>query len=318
MFFVFALLCGCGNTNSSSNVSQMVSVVSHNISSQNDTVLNNESVLSPVTDIISSEVSSIISTPESSKGNSSVLSVDESSDVSLDESQVAVSYPKIDTEGKKLVAFTFDDAPNDVTQKLIDLFYDNGAHGTLFVLGYMVNQKYHSVLKDALDKGIELGNHSYSHTTFTTAGWGASQIKNDLLLNQNIIKNITGYEMKITRLPELAGNDNVYEATEDLELPMIAASLKSGLLLTDWQNSSTPEEFIQHVNATVFDGAIYCCHNNENTYEAMKHIIPKLQEEGYAFVSISELFELRETTPPLCEQIREVEPDGNVVTHVDD
>lgn len=220
---------------------------------------------------------------------------------------------KVETEGKKLVAFALDDAPNSITQDLIDVFYDNGVHATFFIVGKNATLAYKQTLNNAIDAGMELGNHSYTHTNFTK-GSTQSEIMNDFIKCQDRVKEYTNYTMKIARLPELAGNDTVYSALSELSLPMISATQYTNI--HDYRSDFTSDDFILNVNNSVRDGVIYCCHNVPNTLEALKTLIPELKAKGFAMVTVSEMFEAKGLTMPLGAQIRGTSVvDGSIVTY---
>lgn len=80
-----------------------------------------------------------------------------------------VDVSRVDTE-KKLIAFTFDDAPNYTLKRTLEVFEyfneknpDCPASATIFVNGILVNQKTYSYLERAHGAGFELGNHTQSH-----------------------------------------------------------------------------------------------------------------------------------------------------------
>lgn len=286
-----------------------------NNSSETNSAVESEALKNEVDDLnsdTSSKNSSVSSKNESSKNSSTVFGNSSSGTASV---YTPPQYVKsaVETEGKKLVAFALDDAPNSITQDLIDVFYDNGVHATFFIVGQQVNYVYAKTLNNAIDAGMELGNHSFTHTNFTR-GSTKNEIINDFTRCQDKVKEYTNFTMKIARLPELAGNDTVYDALSELALPMISATQYTNI--HDYRDDFTSDDFILNVNNSVRDGVIYCCHNMPNTLEALKTLIPELKAKGFAIVTVSEMFEAKGLTMPLGAQIRGTSVvDGSIVTY---
>jgi peptidoglycan/xylan/chitin deacetylase (PgdA/CDA1 family) len=68
----------------------------------------------------------------------------------------------------------------------------------------------------------------------------------------------------------------------------------------DWVPEVTAEQRAERVLAAAEDGQIVLLHDmqwNQNTVEALKTIIPELKKRGYEFVTVPQLFELKNITP---------------------
>src|SRR5262245_9224457 len=65
------------------------------------------------------------------------------------------------------VALTFDDGPDpDTTPKVLETLRKHGARATFFVIGRQA-ELYPDVLRQIIESGSEIGNHSYSHPSFS-------------------------------------------------------------------------------------------------------------------------------------------------------
>src|SRR5690606_3445687 len=90
---------------------------------------------------------------------------------------------------KKEVFLTFDDGPNPYsTGKILDILDKYNAKATFFVIGKRCLE-HKEILKDIVIRGHMVGNHSFSHLT------------GDFNKCSEIIKDITGIEVKIIRPP---------------------------------------------------------------------------------------------------------------------
>lgn len=66
------------------------------------------------------------------------------------------------------VALTFDDGPDpDSTPQLLEILSKHRARATFFVLGRQA-ELYSGILREIINAGSEIANHSYSHPSFST------------------------------------------------------------------------------------------------------------------------------------------------------
>lgn len=210
---------------------------------------------------------------------------------------------------QKLIAFTFDDGPNGNIQGFTDLFKANDAAATYFLIGQNIEDGHKNALANAVDNGMELGNHSYTHTRMTTLS-SASEIVSDFKKCNDRVKSLIGYDIKIARLPNLAANDTVYEAMKQLGMPCFHSVYTYGKTMSvqDWDPGFTAEQICGAIRNTYYDGAIYCCHMTDRTLAAMKILLPELAAQGYRFVTVSEIMRSRGykiSDLPLDTQIRD-------------
>ncbi len=88
------------------------------------------------------------------------------SDGVLPELPLPVSEPPVqpsaDGNGKKRVAFTFDDGPTKYTPQLLDLLKERNIKITFFLQGQNIS-RYPETVKRAYAEGHLLGNHTYDH-----------------------------------------------------------------------------------------------------------------------------------------------------------
>jgi peptidoglycan/xylan/chitin deacetylase (PgdA/CDA1 family)/DNA-binding beta-propeller fold protein YncE len=67
----------------------------------------------------------------------------------------------------RLVALTFDDGPSEpYTQRVLDILARHRVHATFFVVGRWV-QTYPQLVREEMDLGHELANHTYDHPDLT-------------------------------------------------------------------------------------------------------------------------------------------------------
>lgn len=195
------------------------------------------------------------------------------------------------SEFDKIVALTFDDGPNTtITPRVIDKLKKYKVVGSFFVVGANITDESQQMMKDACAIGCEIGNHSLNHDNLTEMT--AEDISNDIESTSQRIHDVTGNNPCFFRPPYIAVNDIMFENTD---LPFIA-----GIGANDWEPSVSAEERARLILDQVKDGDIILLHDMENNYatvEALDTIIPALLEQGYGFVTVSELFEAKGIKP---------------------
>ncbi len=191
----------------------------------------------------------------------------------------------------KICALTFDDGPNtDTTPLVLDKLEKYGVPASFFLVGNNINDKSAEVVKRAYDMGCEINNHSRTHSAMPDMT--AEDIAAEIEYTNGKIKDIIGVEPKFFRPPYIAVNDVMFEA---IDLPFI-----SGYGANDWEASVLADERAEKIISQAKDGAIFLLHDmsgNIMTVEALDTIIPTLQEQGYEFVTMTELFERKGIEP---------------------
>ena len=191
---------------------------------------------------------------------------------------------KVIDPNKKMIALTFDDGPSKYTDKIIDLLNKYDASGTFFVLGNKV-EMYKETLIKMVEQGSEIGNHSYNHK------WLIKLNKDDFLnqvnQTQSILKNTIGYTPTLLRPTYGSVNDEIKNNTT---LDIILWNIDT----LDWKLKNY-KDIVNRVVGKVEDGDIVLMHDiHERTLKALEIILPKLKEEGYQFVTVSELKKAQE------------------------
>lgn len=188
----------------------------------------------------------------------------------------------VETDEKK-IAITFDAAWGDEdTKDLIQILGQNSAKASFFMVGGWIDRFPQSV-KSFSDAGHEILNHSDTHAHM--ANLSEEQIKQEVTDCESKIKNVTGVEKKLFRAPYGEYNDKVVKTAREAGFKTIQWDVDS----LDWKDLSA-DEITQRVMSKVQNGSIILFHNGaKNTPEALKILLPKLSEQGYKFVSVSEL-----------------------------
>ena len=206
-------------------------------------------------------------------------------------------------EPVKYLALSFDDGPNLTTEsKMLDVLAKHDVPATFFLIGNNINEESAKNMKRALEQGCEIGNHSLTHPMMSMMD--EEQVKAEIEATSGLIETITGQRPKLFRPPYINVKPEMYDW---IDLTFIC-----GKGCEDWEASVGKEARRDGILANAEPGAIYLLHDfegNEATVEALDEAIPVLKEQGYVFVTVSQLFEKLKCTPD-GHTMYSVVPDG--------
>lgn len=186
-------------------------------------------------------------------------------------------------ENGPVIALTFDDGPYPkVTGHILDVLEKNGVCATFFVLGSRI-EGHEDMLTRMDELGCEIGNHSFSHADLTRLS--KADCQRELSDTDAEIRRVTGHEASVVRPPYGYYNKTVMSAAER---PLILWTVDTN----DWRGKA-PGEIADYDIQQAKEGSVILMHDQQTqTADAMEMIIPTLIEEGFRFVTVSELIRL--------------------------
>ena len=186
-------------------------------------------------------------------------------------------------ENGPVIALTFDDGPYPkVTGHILDVLEKNGVCATFFVLGSRIEGR-EDVLTRMEELGCEIGNHSFSHADLTRLS--KADCQRELSDTDAEIRRVTGHEASVVRPPYGYYNKTVMSAAGR---PLILWTVDTN----DWRGKA-PGEIADYVIQQAKEGSVILMHDQQTqTADAMEMIIPTLIDEGFRFVTVSELIRL--------------------------
>ncbi len=198
----------------------------------------------------------------------------------------AVDLSDVD-ESRKLISFTFDDAPSSTLERILALFASFNdsnptckASATVFFNGYRFDGQTKHLLYAACALGFELGNHTYSHADLTTLT--ADALREEIDRTDELLFSVDGQKRHLLRAPFGRLNAQVKEAAYT---PIIDWTIDT----LDWTGASE-EEIYNRVFQNRFSGAIVLMHDGYgHTVSALKRLLPDLAADGYQVVSVSKM-----------------------------
>ena len=192
-------------------------------------------------------------------------------------------------ETEKYVALTFDDGPSGrFTRKLLAGLEERDTKATFLLCGYRIAQAP-ELTRQILESGHEIGLHGYSHKSMDRLCAGELEAEIDKTLAQLPEDMAPAF----LRPPGGCTNSTVCAIAKEKGLAILCWSVDP----RDWANhdaAAVERSVISHVK----DGDVILLHDmSESSVDAALVIVDTLKEQGFTFVTVSELAELRGVTP---------------------
>ena len=185
----------------------------------------------------------------------------------------------------KFVALTFDDGPSTLTPRILDILEKYDATATFFVIGGQVDATTEPTIRRAVEQGCEIGSHSFTHPYM-------SKLSKQEQLEQS--------EQTIAAIEKYAPTPKYfrppYMDADEVTHSVVPQIFIGGYCPSDWDANVGVDERIKGLLENVEDGLIFILHDfkdNNGTAEALEVVIPELQKQGYALVSVDELFAIK-------------------------
>ena len=188
----------------------------------------------------------------------------------------------------KYVALTFDDGPSPrCTPRLLDGLAEYGARATFFVVGCQT-VKDPDIVRRIAAEGHQVGNHSYDHPQMDSLT--CAQALDDLQKNDDLLRELLGEGDYWVRPPYGLLTDD--EAAR-LTVPLVNWSVDT----EDWRTKDC-DKILDVIYRCTGDGDIVLLHDRYlNTVDAALKAVAHLQQQGYVFVTVSELLAIKNIAP---------------------
>lgn len=199
-----------------------------------------------------------------------------------------LAIPVCAEENEKLIALTFDDGPSGrFTRRLLDGLAERGVHATFLLCGYRMEQ-YPELTERIFHEGHEIGLHGYSHKPMQNMCY--AQITQEI--NKAMALLPDGCNVNFLRSPGGQYGACAMTAAADQGLSVLHWSVDTH----DWATHSA-DAIEKEVLHEVRDGDVILLHDmSDSSVDASLVIIDELQEQGYRFVTASELADARDVT----------------------
>jgi len=203
--------------------------------------------------------------------------------------QIIDFYPvyKVETN-KKVVALTFDLSWGTNTYKpILKTLKAENIKATFFLSGPWA-KTHPEIVQEIVKGGHEIGSHGHRHVNYTSLS--PAEIKKEVKLAEDSIKDVSGITTTLIRLPNGDYNKEVIKTLREIDYTAVQWSVDS----LDWKNPGE-ETIYNRVTTKIHPGAIILMHASDTckqTGQVLPKVIKELKRQGYTFTTISKLLTL--------------------------
>nr|WP_324633318.1 polysaccharide deacetylase family protein [Phormidium sp. CCY1219] len=192
---------------------------------------------------------------------------------------------------EKVIALTFDDGPwPKYTEQVLNILKENNIKATFFLIGQHL-KAHPEIGKKVVEEGHAIANHTWNHHYHPVSQAIAAKELGDTAA---LIYELTGVKTSLFRPPGgvLTNGLVAYAHSQNYLVAMWSS---------DAQESSYPstQTLINNVLTTARPGGIVLMHDGggdrSTTVKALPTIIAELRNQGYRFVTLTELLEIYDT-----------------------
>ena len=187
-------------------------------------------------------------------------------------------------EPPKLIALTFDDGPRrSTTIELLDGLAQRDARVTFFLIGKQIGGN-EDVIRRMDEEGHQIGLHTYDHVILT--GLDRAEFDAQVDRSRKELEEILGHDGFPLRPPYGLHDESVRSLAE---CPIILWSVDP----EDWRDKNA-DRIAAHIISHAEDGAVVLLHDiYPSSVKAALRAVDVLQEQGFWFVTVEELFSAR-------------------------
>ena len=198
------------------------------------------------------------------------------------ESETLKSHLRTIDPTKPMVALTFDDGPSEETDRILKVLMEYDARATFCVIGNKL-ETYPDVLKRAVAGGNEIACHTWSHPYLNKIS--SANVRSQIVKTNDLVKEITGYEVKVLRPPYGKHSAAVRSICKDLGIVIARWEVDT----EDWNHRNANKTY-NAIMKGAKTGMIILCHDiYATTAAAAERAIPELVAKGIQLVTVSEL-----------------------------
>ena len=189
----------------------------------------------------------------------------------------------VDTE-EKVLSISFDAAWGCAnTEGILDILDRYDVKTTFFLVGFWA-EKYPELVAELVARGHEIGNHTATHPHMNSIS--VEQMRKETVEYDDKIEELTGKRCKVFRAPFGEYNDKVITTMRSFGYEVIQWDIDT----IDWKQERSAQTILDTVLPKLHPGCIILCHNNGyKIKEYLPTLIKTAQEQGYEFVTVSEL-----------------------------
>lgn len=184
---------------------------------------------------------------------------------------------------EKVIYLTFDEGSNETyLPEIVDILNKNDVLGTFFLCRHYI-ETHPDLMKQMVETGHSIGNHTANHKSMPTLATQANFQKylNELIATEEAFEKVTGKPMDhIYREPRGEYSLRSLSIVKDLGYRTYFWSAA----YQDWDDKITKEQALQSMIERAHSGVIYLLHpTSKGNYLALDDFIKTMKKQGYTF-----------------------------------
>ncbi len=205
-----------------------------------------------------------------------------------------------ETPPSRRLALTFDDGPSDPsTLRLLEVLERHQVRASFFMIGRHV-ARLPAVARAVAHAGHEIANHTYTHPLLSLRT--RASVRGELERCREVLGETVGVHCNLFRPPYGARRPGVLREIRARGLNPVMWRVAG----KDWQTQS-PATIEETVCQGIRGGDVILLHDGSpdggsdrlGTVEAANRMIPRLKDQGYAFVAVGDMLQhLQSVLPP--------------------
>lgn len=194
------------------------------------------------------------------------------------------AFPGVRRRGpaaSRRVALTFDDGPDQLTERYLDVLDELGVPATFFILGGRAASRP-DLVREYRRRGHQIAGHGYDHTRFSKLG------------RRELLEQCARTETALGG--QLSGRPWVRPPHGSLDAASLLSLVTSGYTIAMWSldscdyRTTDPNEVIQHC-AHITAGEVILFHEGQQwTLDSLPSIVADLKAAGLECVTMHDLF----------------------------
>jgi len=193
--------------------------------------------------------------------------------------------------GEKVVALTFDDGPwPQTTPQVLEILKKNNIKATFFLVGQTL-QNYPQIARQVVDEGHVIGNHTWHHRYNRVSEQEAAKEIEDTAA---LLYKTTGIKTAYFRPPGGGLRNGLAAYAQKHKYAVMMWSVDSNDSHRRRPSAST---LVNNVIKATKPGGVVLLHdgggNHSETVKALPEIIERFKQQGYKFVTLPELLNVK-------------------------
>lgn len=188
------------------------------------------------------------------------------------------------TSDEKIVSFACNiDWGNEYIDSILNMLDKYDVKITFFITGRWADE-YPGIAQKIASRGHEIGNNGYYNKSYGNLSYDDALL--DIKKSDEVLREITEYDIKLFSPPSSSYNDNVIKAAINLGYPgIVIASINT----MDWKQNTTADDVYKNILNKINGGDIILIHPTKSTSDALSNIIGELLIQHYKILPISEM-----------------------------